>query len=231
MKGLRFSGDRSQFVGQTRPIVPSRGDREELINALLRYLRVLNDGDEYVTVTVPEFWSDGNLGLNGRFLTMNKMMALRGVAIRRVFLLCESDRKDALTLRILKEHLRVLGEVEAEGVETQDKAIPSRHPKSFYTGYVLVDEQERDSLTKSGNHVAIWRKAKSNKLMSLTFSTTPDGNRSGDLNRIGKDSKIGKVRFWASPRQQPLLDEFKARIAQSHPLADFLADHGLRHMG
>lgn len=193
------------------------GEREELIDSLLRYLGVLGEGDEYLTVTVPAFWAETNLGINGRFLTMNKMMALRGVIIRRVFLLTEADRRDPNTMRILEAHARAASELAVEGVETHDKSILSSSPRSFYTGYALIEREARESLVRSAQHVAIWRKNSSEQLMSITFSPKPGADE--DAAR-----QIGKVRFWSSPRQQYILSDFRRRIEESRPLSDFLVD-------
>jgi len=67
------------------------GDHEEIVSGLTRYLSVLGRGDEYLAVSIPEFWSAQNLGINGRFLTMNKLIAERGVKIRRLFLVTKEE--------------------------------------------------------------------------------------------------------------------------------------------
>src|SRR5205085_2375978 len=62
------------------------GHRDMLISSLCKFLVSLRAGDEYCTMTLPAYWTDGNLGPNGRFLTMNKHIARQGVIIRRLFL-------------------------------------------------------------------------------------------------------------------------------------------------
>ena len=65
------------------------GSRDVLIDHLSALLSGLNEKDEYCTVTLPGYWTNKNLGINGRFLVLNKELARRGVRIRRVFLVAD----------------------------------------------------------------------------------------------------------------------------------------------
>jgi serine/threonine protein kinase len=191
------------------------GHREELINSLLRYLGVLAQGDEYATITVPSFWSERNLGINGRFLTMNKMMALRGVAVRRVFMLCEEDRTDDAVIRVLQAHLAAARELEAEGVETHEKRVSRADPRNdrgcmYYCGYIVVTEDYRRIKIERGDHVAIWTKRDTDDRMAISFASRPDTH------------EIGKVRFSSSHRLREVLAGFEQDIGRSQPLAEFL---------
>lgn len=188
------------------------GHREELINSLLRYLGVLSRGDDYMTVTVPSFWSERNLGLHGRFLTMNMMMALRGVVVQRVFLLCDGDADDAQVCTVLRAHLDAAKELEQEGVATRKAATPEAslaEGRVYYAGYVMVSEEERKLKVERGDHVAIWTQRNTNNTMAISFSSRPDTH------------EIGKVRFSASPRLREVLAEFERTISESRPLEEF----------
>lgn len=198
-----------QIDGMARGHHILTADREELINSLLRYLRVLKEGDEYLTVTVPAFWSPENLGVNGRFLTLNQMMAQKGVVIRRIFLLCDEDRDDPEVMKIVRAHLRAMEEVQVDGVRTTDRELPSASRKSWWTGYVLLTSNQRADAIASRQHVAVWRKPATEELMSITFSQRPG------------TGQIGKVRFWSSPRLQPVVEQFRGRIRESRPLGEF----------
>lgn len=52
------------------------GDHESIVGALTQYLSVLEKGDQYLTVKVPQFWRSGNLGINGRYLTTNSSLQI-----------------------------------------------------------------------------------------------------------------------------------------------------------
>ncbi len=184
------------------------GDREEIINSLLRYLSVLENGDEYLTVTSPQFWMPDNLGINGRFLTLNMMMAQRGVQIKRVFLLTESDKDNSETTRILQAHLNAMKELHAKAVTIGTPEPVIGGGKVFYTGFVIVSDDYRQELVDSGCNVAIWKR-KSGEMMSITFSIRPGTNQ------------IGKVRFSSSPAQLKFLAEFQSRINEARPLAEY----------
>lgn len=183
-------------------------EREQLIDSLLRYLSVLDEGDEYLTVTIPAFWSAQNLGINGRFLTMNQMMALKGVIIRRVFLVTDEEASDEQVKRILRAHINAAGELASEGVVCDEKILPARHAKSYWNGIVRVTPEEREQI-RSRQQVAIWRKRDTGELVSITFSLRPGGGQ------------IGKIRFSASRLLESFLDEFKDMIAESMPLETF----------
>jgi serine/threonine protein kinase len=182
------------------------GDREEIINSLLRYLSILEVGDEYLTVTAPQFWAADNLGINGRFLTLNMMMAQRGVQIKRVFLLTESDRKNNETAKIIQAHLNAMNELKVSDVITGSPDPVTK--KVFYTGFVMVSDDYRQELVDSGCNVAIWKR-KSGEMMSITFNVRPGTNQ------------IGKVRFSLSPANLKFLAEFQSRIAEAKPLGEF----------
>lgn len=203
-----------KLEAMTREHTEIVGEREDLIDSLLMYLSSLGPGDEYLTVTAPTYWSEANLGINGRFLTMNKVMALQGVAIRRVFLLCPSDRQDPKVLPILEAHLRAVQDLSPD-VDVTEKSVPPESEKSFYTGYVQMTAEERDEELSRGQHVAMWRKAVTGDTISITFS----------LRRSSDDSEetIGKIRFWAAERQEDLLATFTDYIERSRPLESFIS--------
>jgi serine/threonine protein kinase len=216
------------------------GDRDEIIDHLCRYLSTLRRGDEYLTVTQPSYWRKNNLGTNGRFFTMNKIMARRGVIIRRVFLVSDDDRTRAESLDILKAHQQAVEELSAEGIDVTSNTLP--HPVevvdaptfrgSFYTGFQSMKNQRRsDYFDKEGHHVALWRK-RDGTMMSIIFSTRPvEHERSHE--RMEKrarsyasagthDAQIVKVRFWASKRLERDYNDLKKISAESKPLHEFL---------
>ncbi|HYP26100.1 MAG TPA: protein kinase [Blastocatellia bacterium] len=199
------------------------GDREEIIDSLIRYLSVLRRGDQYLTVTLPSYWMSNNLGVNGRFLTMNKVMALRGVIIRRVFLLTSEDRSNANTRKILQAHQSAIDELKSYNVDTDTKDIPSipseqipdQERLSFYTGYTLMSKSERDYYETQGHHVALWRKV-DGQCMSILFSSIPTGKN------FDSEGQIYKVRFWSYGKQQNIVDEIENFLNNSRPLTAFL---------
>lgn len=82
-------------------------DREEIAATLVQHLSVLTKGDEYLAVSVPQTWFGNNLGINGRCLAMNRVLAGRGVLLRRVFLLTDADRGDERVNEVLVGQLEL----------------------------------------------------------------------------------------------------------------------------
>ncbi len=74
------------------------GDHEQLASGLSLYLSVLDEGDEYLAVSTAEFWGESNAGMNGRVLSMNRILAQRGVKIRRLFLATRDELNDENSL-------------------------------------------------------------------------------------------------------------------------------------
>ena len=109
------------------------GDHEEIASGLTQFLSLLRKGDQYLTVTIPSFWHPQNLGINGRFLSMNRLSAQRQVVVKRIFLLTKEDERNDKHLRkILASHRRVLLELKKLG-------ISMNYAGSGYKGLVFTD--------------------------------------------------------------------------------------------
>jgi len=80
------------------------GDHETLVANLCRYLSILQEGDNLLIRGVPKLWSGENLGINGRFVSMLRLLAERGVKIRLLFLVSDEDRGNPEVAMILNAH-------------------------------------------------------------------------------------------------------------------------------
>lgn len=178
------------------------GEREDLVDALVKYLGVLEDGDSYVTVTVPEYWTENNLGVNGRFLTLNKDLARRGVSVSRLFLLAKQDLADMERKRILEAHLAAWADLPEKARITvppnPDKNEES-HCRGLFVGYYVNEDGEtlpdKDAVSNmqiQASNVAIWSR-KTGQKMSITFFTRPVVEADGKLSAA--KGQIVKVRF------------------------------------
>jgi len=93
------------------------GDHENIVSHLCRYLMLLEADDTLFIRSVPRLWYSENLGLNGRFLTMIKLMAQRGTRIINVFLTCDEDRYDPKVEQIIVAHRAMVQELERVGCQ------------------------------------------------------------------------------------------------------------------
>lgn len=153
MAGLRVRVLQRVLEDMSNGVYDLIGDHEDLVNGLTQYLSSLKKGDKYLTLSLPSFWHTSNLGINGRFLAMNKIAAQRGVVIRRVFLITpEDEASDPDLPKIVKSHLRVIEEISAMGIPTND---PSIEGKGYFTGFQIIDEVERKKLVKEGKHFGL----------------------------------------------------------------------------
>lgn len=78
-----------RFAGLDHGHFEVYGHRDRIISSLCRLLASARTGDLYRTMTLPDYWTDRNLGSFGRFLTMNRHMARRGLRIERLFLVSQ----------------------------------------------------------------------------------------------------------------------------------------------
>jgi len=104
-----------QFSEMKAGLYTLAGHNENIIRGLVEMLSLLEHKDSYLTVSIPSFWNKGpdGLGINGRFLEMNKIAAQNGVSIGRVFLVKDEDSSSETIHSILRAHLRVVEELEA----------------------------------------------------------------------------------------------------------------------
>jgi serine/threonine protein kinase len=129
------------------------GDHDVIASGLTQYLSLLGPRDQYLTISLPSFWQSSNLGVNGRFLTMNRLVAQRGATVRRVFLITAEDRRNAPELGpILRSHARVGDDLAGLGIET-NKPLPS--DGGYYSGFVDIDHQKRERLVREGKHFGL----------------------------------------------------------------------------
>ena len=130
----------------TNGILDITGGHEEIVYGLTQYLSILREGDEYLAVSTPQFWAAGNMGINGRYLTMNRLIAQRGVKIRRVFLLTEKEYNSVEVRDIFRAHLRL------------HKHLPESKKTMVETRYLVMSSHQRKLAIKRGKHFGIWIK-------------------------------------------------------------------------
>ncbi len=128
------------------------GDHDEIVGSLSEYLSFLSEGDEYLTISLPSFWYERNLGVNGRFLTMNMIAAKRGAKIRRVFILTEREVEDDLDAgAVIAAHISALEELAEAGIETRRVEKEG----GYSCGFLMVTEEEREKIIRSDEHFGL----------------------------------------------------------------------------
>lgn len=181
------------------------GEREELIDTLVKYMGILQAGDVYVTVTVPNYWTEQNLGVNGRFLTINKDLVKNGVFLNRLFLLAPEDvAPGSHALEILRAHKRALHTLQEK--HRASSAVFPNHPHKgslkpmensgkMFSGYLkFSDSNLLKEFQRQSNHVAILSRGESGQKLSITFESQPSyGIVQGSV--VPTSTRIVKVRF------------------------------------
>jgi serine/threonine protein kinase len=194
-----------EVAGMKRRHFEIYGEREQLIDTLIKYMGSLQSGDIYATITVPDYWTEQNLGINGRFLTINKDLVRNGVVVNRLFLVPSNWESDATTVKILRAHLRAwddLDETQQEGSPRFDAtgAVGNADGGSMYVGVLEFGDQHMlNAFLRQVRNVAIWSRS-SGETMSITFEAQPiyamvkQGDKGPGV-LVQRGSKIVKVRF------------------------------------
>jgi serine/threonine protein kinase len=102
-------------------------------------------GDEFLTVALPAFWYQRNIGTNGRFLSACRNAAARGATVRRVFLL-DDELSDESLESIVAAQLRA--------VEALD---PACRP-NFAVRYCRMPSARRRHAVATGKHFGLFVK-------------------------------------------------------------------------
>lgn len=154
MADLRLRMLRRVFEDMKHGVYDLSGDHEVIASGLTQYLSLLGPGSQYLTMSLPSFWRANNLGVNGRFLTMNRLAAQRGATIRRVFLITERDRLQEAELdAILQSHVRMSADLRRLGVQVDSAVTPSSG--GHYCGFVEMGDEDRTRLVQAGGHFGL----------------------------------------------------------------------------
>lgn len=204
-----------QFTEMSDGLYTLAGHNENIIRGMADCLSLLGKGDSYLTASVPSFWKPNpvGLGINGRFLEMNKVAAQRGVAIGRVFLIPEDEFRSEDVLKILHAHLRVIQELEERTprVSTAKWTDPEKG-HGYYVGVRKLDEDLRRRLDLT--NFGVWSKSEENQDVLIV----PQYRE--------KDKDVAAIRMWAPVAAPKRIAKLKKQalehIKESVPLREFL---------
>jgi hypothetical protein len=174
-------------------IYDASGDPHDMRSAANNLLGTLREGDEFVTVSLPAFWFPGNIGINGRFLSMCRNAAARGARVKRVLLINE-DLSDQHLAEIVSAQLNAT-------VDLDSAARPN-----FAIRYLLLSADRRRKLIASGKHFGLLTKDGEQIAMSPVYDTS---------------DQLVTLRFRSGPRQvDGLRAAFEKIWNDARPLAD-----------
>ena len=169
------------------------GNSEEIRRAACDLVSKLQEGDEFIGVSLPVFWLPNNIGTNGGFLTQCRNAAARGAIVRRVFLIDE---------RLLDKHLRAIVSTQLSSVASLDPVSRSR----FAVRYRLLSSEQRRAQVAAGRHFGLLVKEGATTSMSPVY----DG-----------DDNLVTLRFRSGARHVDGLREiFEDLWSKAMPLAD-----------
>lgn len=142
---------------------------DNLVVKLCSYLSTLGEGDEYWAVTLPDFWRAENLGLRGRYLSMNAEIVRRGATVLRVFLLTDDDLRRVEVRAIIDAQREIERDIVKKG---------SKIKGSLVLRYLRVTEAQRQSVCRQGQQVGLWVRGDS------LVEVRPIYNSKGVINRV-----------------------------------------------
>jgi serine/threonine protein kinase len=152
--GLRAKALITDLEDMSHDVCDLRGDHETLVSAVTQYVSILGHGDKYLTISTPAYWLPQNLGLQGRFLSMNKLAAQSGATIRRIFMVTKAELENDNHLRsVLAFHLEEMDELRKAGVQTDQSRIAAG---GYYTCVRVVESEERrQAMIREGLHFGL----------------------------------------------------------------------------
>lgn len=180
------------------------GDRDRLVNRLLRGLQGLRAGDEIWAQTTSLFWHNCNFGHEGRILTMLKMAALKGVAVRWLLIIDEDRERDdpEEVAPILRAQLAAVEEVRSVLLDEREretsKALAQSYgsrrlhrkrcpPSGEYSVKVwLVDKTERSKQVRQATTFVLIRQHLRGTLHETLIAPT----------YISPGGPLSSLRFW-----------------------------------
>lgn len=141
-----------------------QGDGEMLRRHMCELLTYLGPGSSYQTVSMQSFWSDENLEVHGRYLSLNRFIASLGVKIGRVLVLRSSElnsKSSTLAKKILSAHqfahMEWLGMCNSLHARNSPKPISQAN---YVTKAKCVSDDDYDHLMSNHHNFALWRNGK-----------------------------------------------------------------------
>jgi serine/threonine protein kinase len=140
------------------------GSHDEIVMAMSKFMSYCKKDDEYLTASIPWLWYTGNMGINGRLLTINKEVIKQGIVLRRVFIITDDDLNHPQTIDVLNAHNDMMRDIERDYVmlNTRDSDLAK---KGGYTGVLHISNIERRKIFDDYPHSGTW------------FSYTAKGNK------------------------------------------------------
>lgn len=219
---LRVRAERRIMEDMIRGVYDLTGDHEDIVSGFTLYLSALREADQYLTLTVPTFWLRHNLGVNGRVLEMNKIAALRGATIRRVFLLTEMDRQRAEVVQIIGAHVRIERELASMKTGPVATGVRDLGAGGYYCGFLMVTEEQRSHLVAQRSHFGLLVSGQRPTLAAPVY--TEDGHVVGLEFRTEPDFTRGKMEYfvdrWLTP-SRPLAEFLPEGLPAAPPSGDY----------
>jgi serine/threonine protein kinase len=161
------------------------GGHDEIVSQLSSYLSTLGAGCRYDTVSTVRFWSRENLGVRGRFLSMNLEAARKGAHLRRIFLLSEEDRRSAASVEVITAQL---------DMQRTFSALPPQYTGSgrIESWFRIMDADEIEVRIRAHDHMGAWIRG------SSVITLKPVYNSNGIITsvRIERLEQPERVRQW-----------------------------------
>ena len=192
------------------------GDREDILYGLLQGMQSLDSGDLYAAVTLPSLWCRTGLGLRGRFYSMNLMASRRGVGIKRIFMIEESELAIPRVQDVLRAHSQAQIDLGRREFNESDKDLDD--PTS-YVGVEIVSAEEKSKRISYGLNFGLIRKYDSDqKRAEFTRIALDYQIDASDSQR----ARITCARLWKvdnEKRQMSYLEELRGHIYNSKPVS------------
>lgn len=219
------------------------GHRDKIVASLCRLIGSnWAKKQRYHTMTLPDYWTDENLGSTGRFLTMNKHMVRHGLHIYRLFLVAEDfhllpeveqqileRQRDAR--KELDDNRNSLDESLQENYGTFELMVLKRTRTEIAdferNGELVAFLSEFDILSSAGNSENMKQASISGETVCLNFFST--ARKHWQNGEYTVQRLIKKVRYWTpvkvsrSKQFEKSLLEYRKHWINAQTLEEFMS--------
>ena len=131
----------NQLADMALGIYDLAADADTIRGTVAGLMSALGQGDEFYSTALPKFWRQENIGINGRFISKTKEAVLRGVSVKRIFLIDDTFSERELHQIITAQ---------------QRLALEVNYSPLFAVRWLLLDRNVIEQIEREGKHFGVF---------------------------------------------------------------------------
>jgi hypothetical protein len=146
-----------------------RGDHNEITMMASQFVSCFESGDLYLTISTPWLWYRRNLGVMGRFWSVNKAAIKRGVSMRRVMIVTPQDAGSERVIEVLTSQAMMLNELDDETNGRINTTLRELDHGGVFIGVLIMSERDRRHLVSQDEHNGVWFRDAESKMVVPSY--------------------------------------------------------------